>query len=174
MAGDTSMNLEMIRAIQRYNYWATEHMLTCSDQISTEEFVRDDDTPWGSIRNQLVHQFIVHRRWLSWMDGSLSGEEAYALRVDPADYPDLASVREMWESLREQDERFLQSLDESTLKRALNVEMPGSEFSIPVWQVMLHVAHHSMQHRTESAMSLTRLGASPGDIDYLFFALTRD
>jgi uncharacterized damage-inducible protein DinB len=165
------MNLEMIRATHGYNDWATEHVLKCCEQISAEEFVREDDTPWGSIRNQLVHQFIVHRRWLSWIDGSLSGEEAYALRADPLDYPDLASVRQMWDALREQNRRFLHSADKSALGRILSVEVPRSEFALPVWQIMLHIAHHSMQHRTETAMSLTHLGASPGDIDYIFYAI---
>jgi uncharacterized damage-inducible protein DinB len=168
------MNIEMIRQIHGYNHWATEHVLSFCEQISAEEFIREDDTPWGSIRNQLVHQFIVHRRWLSWIDGSLSGEEAYALRADPLDYPDVTSVRQMWDSLREQNDQFLRSADGSALDRMLSVEMPGAEFALPVWQIMLHIAHHSMQHRTEVATSLTHLGASPGDIDYLFYTLAQN
>jgi uncharacterized damage-inducible protein DinB len=173
MTGEESMNLTMICAIYGYNAWATRRILDCCDQLSADQLKQEDDTPWGSIRNQLVHQFIVHRRWLSWADGSLSGEEAYALQADPADFPDADSIRMMWDSLEQQTQRYLDRLTEDELNRELRVEYPGAEFAISVGEMMLHIAHHSMQHRTETSMALTRLGVSPGDIDYLFYVLGR-
>lgn len=65
----------------------------------------------------------------------------------------------------------MNQLTPEDLDRTLAVEIPGSEFTIPVWQMLVHIAHHSMQHRTETAMALTRFGASPGDIDDIFFAI---
>lgn len=165
------MDAEALHAIHGYDAWATERILGCCDQLTTEQFAGHADVPWGSIRNQLVHQFVVHKRWLCWADGSLSGEDAYALQADPLDYPDIGSVREMWSQVSQQNEAFLGRLTPDTLQRMLRVEQPGYEFALSVGDVMLHVAHHSMQHRTETAMALTRLDASPGDIDYLFYAL---
>ncbi len=168
------MDVTTIRSMHDYDRWATGRILDCCSQIAPEEFTAETDLPWGSIRNQLVHQFIVHRRWLSWADGSLSGDQAYQLVADPEDYPDLQAVCSMWESVREQDAAFMQRLTSADLERVLKPESPDAGFSIPVWQVLTHIAHHSMQHRTETAMALTNIGVSPGDIDYIFFALEQN
>jgi uncharacterized damage-inducible protein DinB len=166
-----TMSVTTIRAMNSYDAWANERILSCCAQITSDQFTAETDIPWGSIRAQLVHQFIVHRRWLSWADGSLCGEDAYQLAADPVDYPDLDSVRSMWESLNQQNQTFMERLTSEDLERHLTVESPEAGFSIPVSQVLLHICHHSMQHRTETAVALTRFGASPGDIDYIFFAL---
>jgi uncharacterized damage-inducible protein DinB len=165
------MDVATIRSIFGYDRWATDHVLTCCEPLTVEQFTVDRELPWGSIRDQLVHQFIVHKRWLSWADGSLSGEEAYALLANPEDYPDVPAVREMWNDVNLQNTRFLDRMTPDDLVRELRVDAPGAEFALAVGQVMLHIAYHSMQHRTEVTTALTSLGHSPGDIDYLFYAL---
>jgi uncharacterized damage-inducible protein DinB len=165
------VSVDSIRAMFGYNKWATERVLQCCEQLTPAQFTQKDDTPWGSIRNQLVHQFGVHRSWLSWADGSMSAEEAYALRADPDDYPDVSAVRAFWTELSRQNDAFMDRLTPDVLALELRADGPGYQFAIGVSQLMLHIAHHSMQHRTETAMSLTQQGASPGDIDYLHYAL---
>lgn len=36
-----------------------------------------------------------------------------------------------------------------------------------LWEVMLHVANHATQHRSEVALMLTTFRHSPGDLDIL-------
>lgn len=163
--------VDLIRNMHGYNEWATERILCCCDQLSPDEFCAEADVPWGSVRNQLVHMFIVHKRWLSWADGSLGGEEAYALQADPQDYPGTGSVRAMWSELNEQNQTFLRRLTPADLERVLQA---GDEFAVRVDQLLVHIAYHSMQHRTEVAMALTAAGHSPGDVDYLFYAIQKD
>lgn len=165
------MHVEAIKSIHGYSDWATGKVLDCCEKITPEQFTDDAGLPWGSLRDQLIHTFIAHKRWLCWADGSMDGEEAYALQAEPEDYPDIVSVREMWTEVQRQNQRFLDRMTSADLNRELRVEWPGFEFAIRVEQVMIHIAHHSMQHRTEAAMELSRLGASPGDVDYLFYAL---
>jgi uncharacterized damage-inducible protein DinB len=166
-----NVDVATIRSIHRYDAWANEKTLDCCEQLSDEQFTQGEDTPWGSIRNQLVHQLNVQKSWLSWADGSMSGEDAYALQFDPADFPDVAAVRAEWETIRRQTAAFLDRLTPDVLATPLTVEMPGADFSMTTGKLMLHIALHSMQHRTEANVALTGYDASPGDVDYLFFAL---
>jgi uncharacterized damage-inducible protein DinB len=165
------MEKEMIRSLLGYDSWANERVLACCDQLTQDQFLQEDVTPWGSIRSQFVHQFLIQRRWLSWADGSLSGEHAYALEADPADYPDLASIRQMWQVNDVQANDFAKRATSADLVRELRIEFPGFSMALPAWQALVHTCNHSMQHRTEVTVALTRFGASPGDVDYIFFAL---
>jgi len=45
----------------------------------------------------------------------------------------------------------------------------GERWAYPLWQQMLHQVNHATQHRSEAAMLLTRLGHSPGWLDYIYF-----
>lgn len=165
------METGMIRSLLAYDSWATERVLTCCDQLSNAQFIQDDVTPWGSIRNQFVHQLLIQRRWVSWVDGSLSGEDAYSLEDDPIEYPDVEAVRRMWHQVDVQTNDFVSRATETDLERELRVESAEFSLLLPAWQALVHIAQHSMQHRTEITVALTQFGASPGDIDYLFFAL---
>ncbi|HYU21327.1 MAG TPA: DinB family protein [Chloroflexota bacterium] len=49
----------------------------------------------------------------------------------------------------------------------------GAEFRLPLWQMMLHVANHGTQHRSEVAALLTGFGQSPGDLDLLVYLWDR-
>jgi hypothetical protein len=50
---------------------------------------------------------------------------------------------------------------------------PGRVFGSDRWQVLHHVVLHGMQHHAEIAAQLTSQGLSPGDIDFVFYALGR-
>lgn len=164
------MHVEMVRDLHYYNDWATGLVLSCAGEITSEQLVAGNDTPWGSIRNQLAHVMDVHRRWLNWADGTMTGEEAYSLSVNYADYPDVAALSELWTDIQAQTHRFLDRMTEEDLTRELTYASDDFGFAIPVGKVMTHIVLHSMQHRAEAAMALTRLGQSPGDIDYIFYA----
>jgi uncharacterized damage-inducible protein DinB len=166
------MDAGTLKSLSGYDAWANERIFRCCDQLSQDQFTRDADIPWGSIRDQLVHQFLIQQRWLSWIDGSLSGEDAYSLEADPNDYPGVAEVEKMWERVDVQTHQFLQRATRADLDREFHADLPDGKFSLTAGQVLLHVMQHSMQHRTEVAMELTRCGASPGDIDYIFFLLS--
>ena len=50
----------------------------------------------------------------------------------------------------------------------------GTRGALPLWELLLHLITHGTQHRSEAAILLTDAGHSPGDLDYFFFAITRD
>ncbi|HLL50859.1 MAG TPA: DinB family protein, partial [Thermomicrobiales bacterium] len=49
------------------------------------------------------------------------------------------------------------------------VNFQGETWTYPLWQQLLHQVNHATQHRSEAALLLTRLGQSPGMLDFLYF-----
>jgi uncharacterized damage-inducible protein DinB len=167
------MFVEALRALYGYNRWATERVLEAADGLSPEELLTPGTAGHGSIRDTLVHLIAAQRGWLSWWNGSLTAQEAIALRPDPADFPDLAAVRAAWEALEGETEAFVSGLGDDQAARVYSNPMPdGTIFRMPLWQMMLHVANHSTQHRTEVAAMLTGFDHSPGNLDLLGFFWT--
>jgi uncharacterized damage-inducible protein DinB len=168
------MLAEALRTLYGYDQWATERVLVAADGLTEERFLAPGGAGHGSIRDTLVHLINVQRRWLSWWDGSLPPDVAYNLRLDPADYPDLAAVRALWEALDRQARAFVERLGDDEAARDYAHELPnGAEWRMALWQMMLHVANHGTQHRSEVAAMLTDAGRSPGDLDLLFFLQQR-
>jgi len=67
---------------------------------------------------------------------------------------------------------FLESLSDDELVESLNItRWDGVKVTMTRWHMLVHLASHSMQHRTEAAVLLTQYGHSPGDLDFLFFVL---
>ena len=51
-----------------------------------------------------------------------------------------------------------------------NRKIPVVEtWTYPLWQQMIHLVNHTTQHRSEVAAVLTRLGRSPGWLDFLLY-----
>ncbi len=167
------MFVEALRALYGYNRWATERVLEAAAGLSPEQLLMPGTAGHGSIRNTLVHLIAAQRGWLSWWNGTLTAEEAIALRPDPVDFPDLAAVRAAWEGLEGETEAFVSGLNEDQAARVYSNPMPdGTTFRMPLWQMMLHVANHGTQHRSEVAAMLSGFGHSPGNLDLLAYLWT--
>ncbi len=50
----------------------------------------------------------------------------------------------------------------------------GTRGALPLWELLVHLITHGTQHRSEAAILLTDAGHSPGDLDYFYFAITRE
>lgn len=164
------MLVEVLRTMYGYNRWATERLLDAAAKLTPEQFLALAASGQREVRDTLVHLVATQRRWLSWWDGSLPAAEAHALNLDPADFPDVAAIRTEWEEVERRTEAFLSGLGDADATRAYVHTLPnGYEWRMLLWQMMLHVANHGTQHRSEVAALLTGFGHSPGDLDLLAY-----
>src|SRR5258708_25751452 len=102
-----------LRALYGYNHWATERVLDVAAGITPEQWLTPGNAGRGSVRDTLVHLVSAQMRWLAWWDGSRSAEEAYLVRLNPADYPDLASVRAVWTTSDQAIRSFVDGLSDA-------------------------------------------------------------
>jgi len=162
---------DAVRHFYRYDRWATERILGAAEGLTQEQLLILGTAGHGSIRDTLVHMLRAHRGWLSWWDGSLSGQDAYNLRLDPNDFPNVGAIRAEHESLMRQTEAFVEGLRDEDMGRAYSFTLPNGVEERPALSMMLHVVNHNTQHRSEVAAMLTGFGQSPGELDYINFAL---
>ena len=73
-----------------------------------------------------------------------------------------------WDEVQAESRAYIASLADADLARVVPQRSGGA---LSVWQILLNTHTHNAQHRAEVAQILTEYGCSPGDIDYLFFAL---
>jgi len=161
--------LEMIRALYEYNEWANNRVLAVASDLSEEELGREMGASFGSVQGNLAHTVTAQVYWLARWTGS-----------EPVGMPRLGegraleAIRESYAISHEGLRRFLGSVGEADLTRAASYQdRRGNSLERPLWQLMLQVANHGTHHRAETALLLTSLGKSPGQLDYLFFEPNR-
>jgi uncharacterized damage-inducible protein DinB len=167
---EARMLADALRTMYRYTGWANRRLLDAAGALTPEQLLEPGVAGRGSVRDTLLHMIGTHRGWLSWWDGSLSAMEAYGQKLDPADYPDIAAIRRAWAEVEQQTLAFVSGLQDDEVGRVLGIDMPnGARWEKTLWGMMLHVANHGTQHRSEVAAMLTGFGHSPGDLDLITY-----
>ena len=158
----------MIKQYQ-YNYWANERIFQKASLVSKEDFYAASVVEGRSLQQVLSHMVRVEKVWrLLACDGE----------VDPAQLPtneQMTTGGAILAYARQEEKEmlnFLEGLTDEELAQNLTItRWDGVKVSMLRWQMLVHLANHSMQHRSEAAVLLTQLGHSPGDLDFLFFVL---
>jgi uncharacterized damage-inducible protein DinB len=161
---------EALRTQYRYNSWATRHVLKTAEHLTPEQLLAPGQAGHGSVRDTLLHLMETQRGWLSWWDGSLTAEEAYALKIAPAEHPDVPALCRTWAEIERQTEAFTSGLTDADPARIYRWELPdGKVWQMSLWGMMAHIVNHGTQHRAEVAAMLTGFGHSPGDLDLIYY-----
>lgn len=134
--------------------------------LSADQFVQDHDYSQGSVRNQVVHMLSVDESWFN----SLDGDDGRRF-LDPATFPDRASVRAYWDNVETMMRRRLAGLSDERLRQDV---APGYAPGLKVWQALLQVLNHGTDHRAQLLALLHQLGAPTFAQDYIYFAMGRE
>ena len=161
------MDKQEIGTLIEFNFWANDHILAASERITAEEFTRQlqPDPGWGDFRSILVHILDTEYGWRL----ALQAQRAEDI-LAAADFPDVASLKARWEIERTAWLQYASGLSAERLGQSIG---DGSANGMKVWQTILHVIAHGIQHRSEAAMVLTGYGQSPGEQDFDVFLQER-
>ncbi|MDJ0756394.1 MAG: DinB family protein [Ardenticatenaceae bacterium] len=156
------MNADALRHFYDYhfsenrNLWKSYIM-----QISQEQFTRDADYSHGSIRDQIFHLISVDDTWFSDLRGVALPEP-----LDPADFPNLESIRAHWDTVEKKMRGYLAELRDDMLA---DKPLSGEDENLALWQILLHVVNHGTDHRAQILRLLNDLGVKTVSQDYIFY-----
>ena|SRR5436309_1891737 len=163
------MTVQDLEDLYDYGYWANKKLFGVMSQLTPEQFTQSVGGSYGSIRNTLVHILSAEWGWLDRCGGPKRGP-----RLNPADYPTLESLLEIWSKVEGYVREFLSTLKDEDLRRnAEYMNDAGEKRSMPIGELMQHAANHGVHHRGQVALMLRLLGYAPGNFDILFYFAER-
>jgi uncharacterized damage-inducible protein DinB len=162
------MDTGMIASLYEYGAWANERLLAQAEKLTAEQFRRHWSQGAQSIHESFVHTLGGDWRWFHRWRG-VPPPPAFVA----ADWPTVDAIGAKWAELIPQRAAYLASLREDDLRGIIQFAADERVYDLTRWQGLLHCANHGTQHRSEIAAMLTDAGHSPGDLDYLFFCLSR-
>ena len=157
------MEKREIEVFIQFNFWAGDRILEACESLPFEKLKQPvtPDPGWGNLLGILVHILDAEYGWRSVLQ-SQSSEEI----LQPDDFADLAALRSRWEAERSAWTEYVRSLSPNSIKQTYGAD---PQHKLTVWQTIMHVVTHGIQHRSEAAAILTGLGQSPGELDFELF-----
>jgi uncharacterized damage-inducible protein DinB len=162
------MDKPTIATLYEYGIWANRKLIDQARALTDAQLRQPFTQHEFSILGSFAHLVSAEWRWLQAWQGAPMMD---ALTV--ADLPTVDAVVARWEPLWAERRAFIANLGDDWITYDVRRTIAGREIKIPLWQALIHVANHGMQHRSEIALMLTEVGHSPGDLDMLGYFLGR-
>ena len=161
------MNIQSMLTLYDYSYWATRRILAASARLSPAEFAEPAAPGLASLRDTLVHALDGECAWRTlYQQQTLAAFGA----LTAAAFPSVASLTERWQAEEQTMRAYLAQLSDADLTAAIRyTTAEGDRRERLLWHCLIHVVNHGTQHRSEAAVMLTALGASPGALDFTAF-----
>ena len=159
------MSVALIREYWAYHHWANRRLFDVVAALGDESAGREIGKQFSepSLRAMLVHMYGADWFWLETWRGRqpaiVRGDPSYGLVLET-----LAALRERWDELEHEQQKFLAGLVETDLWRPVDGKTPeGQPYRRPLGMLLLHVPTHAAHHRSELATMLTMTSGSPPD-----------
>ena len=154
------MAMELIRELWEYHHWANRRLFEVTAALGEEVAGREVGKQFSfpTLRRMFAHMYAADwSRLQSWTGRSPTA-------VPGADIQTLGELRQRWDELESEQRRFITSLSEADLGRAIDLkDSEGRAHRCPLGLLLLHIPNHATHHRSEIATMLTMVsGSTPG------------
>ena len=168
------MDLTDIKHLFDYTEWANELAMEAAGKLPNDQLRRDFGISHKSIFGTLLHIAGAEWIWLErWNGRSPAKAEAWSQWTTES-CADLATLKERWNVVIHNRNRYVSQLAESSLADELAFKLlSGDPSSMRLVHQMQHVVNHSTMHRGQVVGMIRQLGIDPPSTDLLFY-LRRD
>jgi uncharacterized damage-inducible protein DinB len=157
---------EMLQTLYDYNHWANQRIFASAEKLAPDLWEAPNPVTERNLRLILFH--LVRTEYV-WRELAIN-HGRLPTPPQPEDLETLEAIKKFEDEQACQIQAYLSNLTEEDLLADLELQdRSGKKSSKKIWQMLAQPVLHSMQHRSEAAAILTRLGQSPGDIDFAFF-----
>ena len=145
---EKTVNKNELLTLARYDFWANGRLLATAQSLTMNQLTEplDPDPGWGTLRGILVHMLDTEFGWRA----TVQAQDADTI-LQEEDFPDIASLQAQWIKEEAAWLAFINGLTSEQLSQPYGDPPSG----MVVWQTIMHVLLHSMQHRSEVAFNLT-------------------
>lgn len=144
-----------------YHRWASEKVLQAVATIGAEKYTKDLGSSFPSIRDTSVHIYMADKVWL----GRIQGQSPE--RPNPADYPTVASLREVWLEILSTFPSIVQPLNPEQLISYKGFD--GTPHTNKLGDIIRHVVNHGTYHRGQITTMLRQLGEKAVTTDMIAY-----
>jgi uncharacterized damage-inducible protein DinB len=151
-------------------YWIRDRILAAADHPGVP-LMSEAHATLRDLRSTLVHELDVEWSWRERLSGPDPTNFTADEDLEPGDFGSVAAIRRRWIADEREMRAWLARLDEAALNARCRAEPDARH---PFWFHLQHLYTHAMQQFSDAAVALTLAGHSPGEIDFLDFALERE
>ncbi len=156
------MNITYLQQMYDYNYWANRQVWDCILALSDADFKKHLDYSIGSIHIQITHLIAVESWWFKY----LATDDIEFDEIE--NYPTRDAIRQHWDGVETMVRNYLANLTETELERTVRPPFWNEEYqAIKVWEAIMQVSYHSLDHRAQILAGLHSLGAPTVAQDFL-------
>ncbi len=160
-------NLTHFPTLFAYHWHTTATLLACAARLPEADYRAHPGYGHGSIHDLFYHLLRTDQGWRLALE---TGRQLSPSR--PEDYPELASLQAGFAAEQAAWETMLAGLSPEEIEAEVElINWRGDAIRLRRWRILQHLVLHGMQHHAELAQLLTAQGQSPGNIDFLFFAM---
>jgi uncharacterized damage-inducible protein DinB len=151
------MNLNELRTLVDYHYWARDRLLQAVEPLTADQLAFTIASSFPSVHETLVHLWGAEVIWLRRWEGDSPTELPAGDSV-----ADLASIRRVWAEEETKLRALLERLGENGVARPMEYRtFDGKPYVQPFWQMLVHLVNHGSYHRGQVTTMLRQLGVPP-------------
>ncbi len=150
-----------IKALLAYNDSERRAFFKALSKLSWEEFTKDREASFGSIRNIFVHTLNATDFWLDFLL-----KENLCSRKKFEEYRSLEEIGSYMEQVQNRLSKYLQPLSSEDLKKEYVGRRREKPETFMAEDILVHVFEEEVHHRGELIALLWQMGIEPPLIGY--------
>lgn len=158
------MTPEILRSQLQYKHWQTRRLLDAVRALPADVYESTRGSSHGGIKGTLEHIYGSDLVWIRRIGG------VPTTRADIVFPETLPALETSWLQLLADWQQWAASMPDQKWDAKLDYRLfNGSEWSTPLWQIVLHVVNHGTLHSGQVVTMLRQAGITPPQTDLIFF-----